>query len=65
MSADRVSTVFQFTNESVETTGEWFSFWAAAQKEKMKEDFQREGFNLALRFKLASILNDATQVRDE
>lgn len=64
MSTGRASAVFQFTDDSVETTGEWFSFWAAAQKEKMKEDFQREGANLALRFKLMSILNDATQVRD-
>ena len=60
----RASAVFRYTEESLETTGEWFSFWALTQKRKMKEDFQQEGANLALRFKLAAILHDATEVSE-
>ena len=63
MPSNQSSTSFQHTGNSLRATGEWFSFWALAQKKKMKEDFLREGTNLALRFKLASILNDATKVR--
>ena len=62
MAASGASTVFQYTENSMETTGEWFKVWSLVQKEKMKEDFLREGVNLALRFKLASILNDAAKV---
>ena len=62
MVSNRTSTSFQYTGNSLTTTGEWFSFWALSQRRRMKEDFLREGANLALRFKLAAILNDATQV---
>ena len=62
MSASNASTVFQYTEDATKTTGEWFNVWSLVQKGKMKEDFIREGANLALRFKLAAILNDATKV---
>ena len=62
MVASRTSTAFQYTGNSVKTSGEWFSFWALIQRRRMKEGFLQEGTNLALRLKLASILNDATQV---
>ena len=62
MSAKSASTVFQYMEDSMKTTEEWFKVWQLAQKEKMKEDFLREGVNLALRFKLSAILNDATKV---
>ena len=62
MSANSASTVFQYTEDSMKTTEEWFKVWSLVQKEKMKEDFLREGVNLALRFKLAAILNDAAKV---
>ena len=56
------TTVFQYTEEALKTTEEWFKTWSLVQKEKMKKDFLLEGVNLALRFKLASILNDAAKV---
>ena len=62
MSAKSASTVFQYMEDSMKTTEEWFKVWQLVQKEKMKEDFLREGVNLALRFKLSAILNDATKV---
>ena len=60
--SDSIVATFRHVDNANETTGQWFNFWARVQKEDMKRDFLREGTNLALRFKLASILNDATEV---
>ena len=62
MSPDPIVATFRHVDNTMETTGQWFNFWAQVQKEDMKEGFLQEGANLALRFKLASILNDAVEV---
>ena len=53
---------FEFSDESLESTGRWLSLWALVQRKEMRKGFQENGTNAALRARLTVILNDANRV---
>ena len=55
---------FEFSEDSLESTGRWLSLWAMLQRVDMRKGFREEGTNAALRARLTVILNDANRVSD-